>query len=284
MVSPHAGILQALLAPADSVEEYYHSLFQVALEAGLRDPALLLGLLWHAPRGDALQRPDRWEWLVDLISTGLQEPPESPSSDTAPQPFAPLGEQVVIPRYRYEAMLLQLRQLAARAAELEQQLADWTHDFLSDSIPPVEKAPPGLEESSSHPLGLLPDWTDLERQVSELVDSFLPDAVIPEDQQEAFLGNLAALQEGSLGELGQVLKKQAQRTQQEDELEVAIQECLEENPDLAADERKIEMMRYCLKNYVNFHPDLMSLPLKERVAEACRMAREFLGESGKTGT
>ncbi len=279
LLSPHSLLLQALLAPADSAEEYYQAIFQAALEVGLRDPALLLGLLWHAPRGDALKQPQRWDWLADLVTSGLQEHPATPTTRESP---AYLEEQIAIPRYRYEAMLLQLRQLAARASELERQLAQWADAFVPDRISPEKKEGSGLEEPDSHPLRFLHDWTDLERQVSELVDSFLPETMIPEIQQEKFLESLAPFQEGSLQDLSEALKKKSQHARQEDEIEAAIQECLQENPDLAEDERKVEMLRYCLKNYVNFHPDLMGLPPKQKVAEACRMARDFLGDPFKS--
>lgn len=279
VISFHTAILQALLAPADSPEEYYQSLFQAAVETGVRDPVVLLGLLWHAPHGDALQQPQRWEWLLDLVTAGLQEHPPA-QSPGASEPLAQLEEKVVIPRYRYEALILQLQQLAARAKELEQQVARWTETFSPEKIPLEDEGSSG-EEHDSHPWGFLPDWTDLEKQVSELVDSFLPDAPIPDDRKELLLDSLSALPGGPLQDLSDALKKTAKQVSQEDETEAAIQECLQENPDLAADEQKVKMLHYCLKNYVNFHPDLMCLPLKERVAEACRMAREFLGDPPK---
>lgn len=277
LVSPCATILQALLAPADSPEEYYEDLLQAALGVGLKDPSLLLGLLWHAPHGDALQRAERWEYLLNLVTTVLQEHPE-PEAPTRPltEPPTILGDQVVIERFRYEALLLELRQLATRAAELEQKLAEWAQSFVSEKIPGEENAAVCFENADNHPFGFLRDWTDLEHQVSELVENFLPDAGLPEDQ-ESFLENFSAQQAGSLQDLTKVMKKKAQQTQQEEEIEAAIQECLKGNPDLAEDERKVEMLYYCLKNYVNFHPDLMGLPLRDRVAEACRMARDFLG-------
>lgn len=278
VISSHTAILQALLAPADSPEEYYQGLFQAAVETGVRDPALLLGLLWHAPQGDARQHPQRWEWLLDLVTAGLPEHPPAPPPGSAP--LARMEEKLVIPRYRYEALILQLQQLAARAKELEQQVARWTETFTPDKISLEDEELPG-KEPDSHPWGFLHDWTDLEKQVSELVDSFLPEAPIPDDRNELLLDSLSALPEGPLHDLSDALKKTAKQVSHEDEAEAAIQECLEENPDLAADEQKVEMLRYCLKNYVNFHPDLMCLPLKERVAEACRMAREFLGDSPK---
>ena len=272
LVSPHAAILQALLAPGDSPEEYYQNLLETALEVGFKDPSLLLGLLWHAPQGDARKRPDRWEYLVSLVAeTGTPLQPQDGL-------VAFSGERVVIERYRYEAMLADLRKLSARAAELEQQLVKWGKSFVLEPVPIDPKETAGVDQFVDHPLGFLHGWTDLERQVAELVDNFLPDAELPEDQRQSFLESFSAYQVGSLEDFSDALKKKAMQSQKEDEVETAILECLEENPDLAEDVRKVEMLHYCLKNYVNFHPDLMGLPLRERVAEAGRMARDFLGE------
>ncbi len=281
LISPHAAVMQALLAPVDSPEKYYEDLLEVALEAGLQDPPLLLGLLWHAPYGDARHNPERWEDLVDLVSSRYYRASVSGvplGSLDAPPTFS--AEPLVVERHRYEAVLAELRRLSARVAELEQQVLQWSQSPAPEPTALAEPPPPS-EAGQFHAdsLDFLAGWSDLERQVAELVDNFLPDAELPEDRQHAFLESLVTDQEGGLGDFSEVLKRKVQKSQQEEEIEEAIQECLAENPDLADDQRKIDMIYYCLKNYVNFHPDLMGLSLRERVAEACRMAREFLGES-----
>jgi hypothetical protein len=276
-VSPCAALLQALLAPAGSPEEYYDNLLKTALQEGFKDPSLLLGLLWHAPHGDALQRPERWDYLLDLVAAVLQEQSGGKAAFALAESQARSGERVVIERHRYEAILLELQRLSARAAELEQQVAEWGQSLAPECVPRDEQPVTTFDQMDSHPLGFLHDWTDLEHQVSALVEKFLPDAELPEDQ-ESLLESFSAYQAGSFQDLGEAIKKQTQQSQQVDEVDSAIQTCLEENPDLADDQRKVEMLYYCLKNYVNFHPDLMGLPIQERVAEASRMARDFLGE------
>jgi flagellar biosynthesis/type III secretory pathway protein FliH len=278
LVASRAALLQALLAPADSPEKYYETLVHTAREEGFNDPDLLLGLLWHAPHGDPGKREENWPYLVKLATAGTHEPGEFEARvQTGPEP-AVSGEPVVIERHRYEAMLAEMRKLSSRAAELEQQLAKWAQDYFHEALPAEERDPVSFGQLEGNHLGFMHDWSDLERQVAELVDNFLPDADLSEDQQEAILKSFPSFQPGALEELNDTLKKKAQQSQKEDEIEAAIQECLEENPDLAEDRRKVEMLYYCLKNYVNFHPDLMGLPLKERVAEASRMARDFLGK------
>jgi hypothetical protein len=83
LISPCETLLQAFTNQAASIADYYERLFQAALETGLTDSDILRSLLWHAPLGDARQRPDRWSYLQNLISlaqhknsTQSPEPPE----------------------------------------------------------------------------------------------------------------------------------------------------------------------------------------------------------------
>ena len=75
-ISVHPTVLQILLAPAGSPEEYYLQILQAALESGLTDPDVLLGLLWHAPLGDARSRPQGRQELKNLIA-GAQKKDDS---------------------------------------------------------------------------------------------------------------------------------------------------------------------------------------------------------------
>ena len=72
-VSAYPGVLQALLAPAADAPEYYIQVLHTALSAGLTDPQILLGLLWHAPLGDARSRPQGRQELQNLIDATQQE-------------------------------------------------------------------------------------------------------------------------------------------------------------------------------------------------------------------
>ncbi len=274
-ISPCTGLLQALLAPAGTPEEYYDILLKTAMQEGYKDPSLLLGLLWHAPHGDALQRPERWDYLLDLVAAVLQKQ-SGPGAAALAESQARSGERVVIERRRYETILQELQRLSARAAELEQQVAEWGQSLVSESVPSDNQPVTSFDQMDNHPLGFLQDWSDLEHQVSALVEKFLPDAGLEEDH-ETLLESFSAYPAGSFQDLGDAIKKQTQLNRQVDEVDNAVQTFLEENPSLGGDPRTVEMLYYCLKNYVNFHPDLMGLPIHERVAEASRMARDFLG-------
>lgn len=73
LISPFEVVLQAFSQRGASIDDYYEKLFRAALEAGLTDADLLLSLLWHAPCGDARQRPERWANLEKLVSQVLLE-------------------------------------------------------------------------------------------------------------------------------------------------------------------------------------------------------------------
>ena len=119
--------------------------------------------------------------------------------------------------------------------------------------------------------------------MAELVENFLPGRLSDEDRHITMLEKDGALPTGLLQSWDQFTQSKMEPDEEVDELEEAIQQCLEENSELAMNERNMEMLYYCLKNYVNFHPDFAGLPIKERVAEAGRMAKDFLGEAPGPG-
>jgi hypothetical protein len=59
------------MSPAPSPESYYQRLLEAARDRGLQESQLLLGLLWHAPLGDARERPQGWKYLQQLINRGV---------------------------------------------------------------------------------------------------------------------------------------------------------------------------------------------------------------------
>jgi hypothetical protein len=100
LISPCETLLQAFTNQAASITDYYEKLFQAALEAGLTDSDILRSLLWHAPLGDARQRPDRWSYLQNLVS--LAELGKSPQSPDPPKEARPgfLKGTLLDPRVR----------------------------------------------------------------------------------------------------------------------------------------------------------------------------------------
>jgi hypothetical protein len=240
LISPWDTVLRALLAPAPSPEEYYERLLKAARAEGLVDQFLLFGLLWHAPLGDASQRPERWKYLQELVADGAPHrrspaPQESAGSGGAarvtwtctwdqnpkgPHPagarfdrslagqffqlLAGLGEQVITETCRHEALRLKSG-LAGSAGE------------------------PLTAPSGTDPLGL---W---------------------EEEQQT-------------------------RSRYFQEVQAATNEFLKNHPDLAGDQSKVQMVLLCLKNYVNLDPEFAEVPVKAKLERAAQLAREFLEE------
>jgi hypothetical protein len=84
LASPYEPLLQALSAASPFMEDYYHGIIQAAVEAGLQNPEVLLPLLWHAPRGDARQRPERWEYLEKMVLQAQGRPGASTFQGNVP--------------------------------------------------------------------------------------------------------------------------------------------------------------------------------------------------------
>ncbi len=100
-ITGHPALLQALLAPAATPEEYYKTLVISAHEVGLHDPQVLLGILWHAPLGDGARTHERWEYFQQLVGRSEGQPgrvrPRSPARGRVSTPPAGLVEPPRIP-------------------------------------------------------------------------------------------------------------------------------------------------------------------------------------------
>jgi len=83
-ISSHPAVLQALLAPAATAEIYYQELLAAAQAAGLKDPHLLFGLLWHAPLGNSRNHPRRAEYLRGLVDQALAGSPGGRDREAKP--------------------------------------------------------------------------------------------------------------------------------------------------------------------------------------------------------
>ena len=74
VIVPYSAVLKALLGPPLTMEQYYREILQAALAVGLSDRRLLLGLLWHAPNGDARTNGERWKQLQGLPAVAKPTP------------------------------------------------------------------------------------------------------------------------------------------------------------------------------------------------------------------
>ncbi len=78
-----------------------------------------------------------------------------------------------------------------------------------------------------------------------------------------------------------VLYRQLHESPQVAAFKAALCEHLAENPDMARNLDKVEMLQYCLYTYCRINPDFADLTIKERVREASKMAGEFLRQLDK---
>jgi|WetSurMetagenome_2_1015567.scaffolds.fasta_scaffold08997_3 hypothetical protein len=120
-VSHSDKLLQALLAPEESSDLYYRKILLEALQAGVQDLSLLLGLLWYAPHSELRLDPDgqeqlslwaeKLEGLVSVEAQGADRAaPAEPEGEAAP------GSQ--------EGSMTELHILAAQTLQLERQLEE----------------------------------------------------------------------------------------------------------------------------------------------------------------
>ncbi len=74
---------------------------------------------------------------------------------------------------------------------------------------------------------------------------------------------------------------QQQKTKKLQEVKSMVQDFFSENPDLAEDQDKVQMVLFSLKNYVSINPDFAGLSFRDKLEEAGQMARGFLNQSAK---
>jgi hypothetical protein len=74
LVSPFEPLRQALAASSPSIESYYQGILEAAALVGLMGPEELLAVLWHAPRGNARQHPERLGYLQQLVAAAQVQP------------------------------------------------------------------------------------------------------------------------------------------------------------------------------------------------------------------
>jgi hypothetical protein len=91
IIVPHEPVLRSLLMPPGNMDKYYRNILMAAMEVGLRDQRILLGLLWHAPYGDARNDEAGWQRLQDLLGhenlgPGGSPPVPGPWADWGPPP------------------------------------------------------------------------------------------------------------------------------------------------------------------------------------------------------
>ncbi len=249
-ISPHKGLLSALVAPQGSRIRYYQEIIKEALKAGLGGPEVLKALLWHAPHGDAQRHPERWRHLLKVVAELAKTRPGSGTSP-ATKSFTPDAEPPALsrspgsaaqrmkrpkPEDSRKTFINRVERLTARTLELEQQLAELQRTPSLSSSPKEEHASQGM--SDKH--GSIPFWEDW----------------------------LTLIQRPSL------------EARELEEFRTAVADFLRQNQDLATDEGKIQLVLYCYSNYIRINPSYTGLPHQERLNKAGEVARSFLKSTG----
>ena len=157
-------LLQAVLTPGATREQYYRTILYEALRAGFRDPRMLQGLLWHAPHGEtrhgleAQQQLSQWAMEIQWLLAAEVLSAESESSHAASTPGAGPASPRLEERPRSvaappssENLRDELNSLATLASELEQQVGELEGQQLASAIEPGCGSSPVQPEKSASP-------------------------------------------------------------------------------------------------------------------------------------
>ncbi len=259
LIAPHEGFLRTLLTPAVSVAAYYRDLADQAQLVGITDPAVLFALLWHAPQGDARTSPESLALIRELVAAAKTEKgqgiPEKASSlvttppkTTSGKPDSP-GESQPPANDLVEFMENRVVLDRSRYESMIYELAELTAkaEELQRRLAEMEK------RSQERPPAPPAESVAIYQSPGSGPREFPFDAPVgapPLDHRPTPLTSLKTV----------------------------VQEFLKSNADLAADSKSVQMLQFCLRNYIDLNPELNGLPLKEKLEMAGKMAREFLNQ------
>jgi hypothetical protein len=276
LISPHDMLLKTLLVPAGSPEDYCQGILNAALGLGLKEPAILLGLLWHAPHLDWRNRPARWEYLKELVAGALEKAGEMAQLPDLPGragPFEGISLGTLPAMGPSEAGLSGVWKEAENSPpRFEQSVSGQFFQLLAGLGEKVIMESCRYEAILS---GLGARAGELENLVAEWERCFSP--TMPAGQNPGPpKSELSPIE----FDWTSVINHQAVRKQQIQEVQAAARDFLEKNPDVAADRNKVQMVLFCLKNYVSINPEWAGMPFREKLERAGLMARGFLKERG----
>jgi hypothetical protein len=284
-IIPFEGLFKVLMAPSVDMDKYYRDIIQAARELGLGDPQLILGLLWHAPHGDARTNRDRWQYLQNLVA---RERPQSVGALAVPGPWAGAGATpgAPLPESLPAGPRASLEQILG-IGELARQLLGEGEPELSQ--PKFEKNVYGqffqllailgdlvISESCRNEAlhaGMGPQAMELERLVTEIEPLCASPAAGARDAKSA---PPSADRGAALPPWATAMARQPhQKTRKLQEVKAMVQDFLSQNHDLAEDRGKVQMVLFCLKNYVTINPEYSGLSFREKLEKAGEMARTF---------
>ena len=297
-------VLQALAAPAASLAEYYARILHAAITVGFKGPALLLTLLWQAPWSQARQTPELWEYLEELVKEALEL-----ASGAAPETELGEGGRLPAPAAAWFS-----DSLRPGDRGLVEPIPPGAPAWTGQTLKPDAQA--GAEEKR---LGA-PRPSRLAKSLAELFLEPKDKVVLERNRYDALLGEIKRLHirefelERQLAEwekraspyyslldqawedpwdkwhywsietspqMMQLSEGGPELTLDSQEVQSALDDFFNRNPDLATDPRKVRILSYCLRSQINMNRDMVLLPIREKLEKAGQLARNYLGSSGR---
>ena len=292
MIAPHGSMLKALLVPPTSQDEYYQGIINTALGLGFKDPALLFGLLWHAPHGEARQDPEKRDYLQELVAKardrqegGASVPGLPARMDGGPGRINQPGTRRLPPRppsrpwtswICFPVLDRPIRDFRRGRRHLprsfDQSVSGQFFQLLAGLGEKV------IMESCRYEAmltGVRHQAGEIDNLVSQWEKYFAGSSPSPPEQGQKPTGTTVEFNWDA------IVGQNSYKKQQIQEIQAAAGDFLNQNPDLAGDRHKVQMVVFCLKNYISLNPENAALPFREKLDRAGIMAREFFRMQGE---
>jgi hypothetical protein len=286
IIAPHGAMLKALLMPPTSQDEYYQGIINTARALGFQDPALLFGLLWHAPHGEARQNPEKRDYLLALVDTARDRqagtaplpglPARMPGSAWPEKPAVSMETASPATRSGQDVMNMfsssqpsdpeRKDREAAPAPQFDQSVSGQFFQLLAGLGEKV------IMESCRYEAmvnGVSQQAGEINNLVSQWEQYFAGSSPNLQGQGEKPPGTTVEFSWDAIG--GQ----NSDTTPHIQAIQTAAGDFLNHNPDLASDRDKVQMVVFCLKNYISINPENAALPFRDKLDRAGMMAREF---------
>jgi len=292
MIAPHSSLLKALLMPPTSQDEYYQGITRTALGLGFKDPAVLFSLVWHAPHGEARQNPEKRDYLQALVAKarGRQEggasvpglPARIDGGTWLDKPASHPETASPVPRPNKDVLDI-LSCPGSTDPGIQEGEAGSTPHFDQSVSGQFFQLLAGLGEKvimescryEAMVTGVSQQAGEIDNLVSQWEQYFAGSSPSPPEQGQKPTGATVEFNWDA------ITGKNSDKNQQIQAIQAAAGDFLNQNPDLAGDRHKVQMVVFCLKNYISLNPENAALPFREKLDQAGIMAREFFRMQGE---